>query len=164
PLEALIIPDVGREERSVNRVLTYAKSETPQGRQRSSMTVAICDSPGYMPPKKRAAGFSPPPSCVRPKALLALWLAFLVCRRQRRRPDIDRTGLRRRGVGHRRGEPISRHRNGGADHAARHVVLRAEVAGVLHRVGEIRLFSGNQVAQIRLHRREIRLLLRVRVL
>src|SRR5213078_4264869 len=37
----------------------------------------------------------------------------------------------------------------------------AQVGGVLHRVGEIRLFGGHEVPEIRLHRSQIRLLLRV---
>src|SRR6266536_1908710 len=129
-------------------------------------------SQGRRPQTRRAAGgsqkkerrVSPPPWCFRPKALDALRLALFVGRGQRCRTHVDRAGLGRCGVRHGRRETVSRHRDGGANHAAGRGVLRAEVARVLHRVGEIRLFGGNQVAQIRLHRRQIRLLLRVREL
>src|SRR6266702_786856 len=129
-------------------------------------------SQGRRPQTRRAARWSPkkerrvspPPWCFRPKALDALRLALFVGRGQRRRTHVNRAGLGRCGVRHGRRETVSRHRDGGANHAARHVVRRTEVAGVLHRVGEIRLFGRNQVAQIRLHRSQIRLFLRVREL
>src|SRR6266699_6555928 len=114
--------------------------------------------------KKRAAGSPPPPSCVRPEALRALRLALFVSRGQLGRTHVHRARLGGRGVRHGRGETISRHGDRGADDAARRVVVGAEVARVLDRVGEIRLFGGDQVTQIRLHRSQIRLLLRVREL
>src|SRR6267154_4169517 len=114
--------------------------------------------------KKKERRVSPPPRCFRPKALDALRLALFVGRGKRRRTHVNRAGLRRGRVRHGRRETVSRHRDGGANHATGRGVRRAEVAGVLHRVGEIRLFGGNEVAQVRLHRREIRLLLRVREL
>src|SRR6266704_2363105 len=129
-------------------------------------------SQGRRPQTRRAARWSqkkerrvsPPPWCFRPKALDALRLALFVGRGQRRRTHVNRAGLGRCGVRHGRRETVSRHRDGGANHATGRGVRRAEVARVLHRVGEIRLFGRDQVAQIGLHRREIRLFLRVREL
>src|SRR2546430_13949746 len=62
--------------------------------------------------KKKNGGDCSPPSldAFRPEALLALRLAFLVGRRQRRRPDVDVALLRGRGVRHLRSPTISRQR------------------------------------------------------
>src|SRR6059036_2577863 len=102
---------------------------------------AICTFTQILAGKKKNGGDrSPPSSCVRPEALRALRLALFVSRGQRRRPDVDSAGLGGRGVRYTSSEAVSRHGDRGADNAARRVVRRPEVARVLDRVGEIRLF------------------------
>src|SRR6266513_5838197 len=114
--------------------------------------------------KKRAAGKprrSDRPGACAPKRLRALRLAFLVGRRQRGRTNVDRAGLRGRGVADPRRPTIGRLGDGRAHDTTGGVEVGAQVRGVLHRVGEIRLFGGHEVPEIRLHRSQIRLLLRV---
>src|SRR5712692_6833064 len=104
---------------------------------------------------------------VKPCRLLALRLAFLVRWCRRRRPDVDRAGLGRVDVldvgvpAVRRG----RNRRRGVTSRLDEVnPARAVCRRVLHRVREIRLFSGHQVPKVGLHRSDIRLLLGVREL
>src|SRR5258706_303548 len=111
--------------------------------------------------KKRRGISSPPPCSIRPEALLALWLAFLVGRRQWSRPDVDVALLRGRSVCNVGRPPITRQRDGRTNHTGGRVVCGAKVGGVLYRVSKKRLFGRHEVPQIRLHRCEIRLLLRV---
>src|SRR3989442_1290259 len=103
--------------------------------------------------------FRPSVATLRP--LDALRLAFLVGRRKRRRPDVNGAGLGRGGVLHPRCPAVGRRSDGRAHDTTRGGERGAQVGGVLHRVGEIRLFGGHEVPEIRLHRSQIRLLLRV---
>src|SRR5207249_3911475 len=103
--------------------------------------------------------FRPSVATLRP--LDALRLAFLVGRRKRRRPDVNRAGLGRGGVLHPRRPAVGGRGDGRAHDTTRGGERGAQVGGVLHRVGEIRLFGGHEVPEIRLHRSQIRLLLRV---
>src|SRR2546427_5104130 len=103
--------------------------------------------------------FRPSVATLRP--LDALRLAFLVGRRKRRRPDVNGAGLGRGGVLHPRCPAVGRRGDGRAHDTTRGGERGAQVGGVLHRVGEIRLFGGHEVPEIRLHRSQIRLLLRV---
>src|SRR2546422_1032695 len=95
---------------------------------------------------------------------LALRLAFLVRRRQRGRPDVDRASLRCVDVGDVRRPTVSR-LGDGRQRVARRLgeddPTHADRRRILHGVGEIGLFSGHQVTKVGLHRGEIRLLLRV---
>src|SRR5437762_1698027 len=96
--------------------------------------VAFRDGKGYCnmhfalldTPQKKSGGVSPAALIFRPEPLDALRLALFVGRSKRRRPDVHSARLGGRGMRHRRGETVSRHRNGGADNAARHVIRRAE--------------------------------------
>src|SRR6266542_1142003 len=104
-------------------------------------------------------------------SLLTLRLAFLVGRGLRRVTDVDRARLGRVEAGDVDRPTVARNGGRPKDVARRRAERRgtgsrrtARRAGVLERVGEVRLFRRDEVAKVGLHRSDVRLLLRVREL
>src|SRR2546428_6079555 len=111
----------------------------------------------------------PPRSTLFPYPTLfrSLRLAFLVRRLNRRGPDVDRAGLRGVDVLDVRRPAVSGRgdRRRGVTRRLHEVNPARAVRGrVLHRIREIRLFSGHQVPKVGLHRSDVCLLLGVREL
>src|SRR5438270_834834 len=112
--------------------------------------------PGIRSLRLSTCGFS--------SSLLTLRLAFFAGRCQGRRPNVDRAGLGRVDVLD-VGRPAVRGRGDRWRGVARRLgegdTTRTDRRRVLDGVGEVRLFRRHQVAQVGLHRGEIRLFLRV---
>src|SRR5437879_11888692 len=78
-----------------------------------------------------------------------------------RSPDVNGAGLGRGGMADPRRPAVGGRGDGRAHDTTRGVEVGAQTGSVLHRVGEIRLFGGHEVPEIRLHRSQIRLLVPV---
>src|SRR5262245_346324 len=94
---------------------------------------------------ERSPPFSHLPVSLQVSVLLALRLALFVGRGKWCGPDENRAGLGCRCVRHRSRPAVGRQGDRRANHAAGRRVRRTQVARVLHRVGEIRLFSCHEI-------------------
>src|SRR5258706_14957784 len=138
-------PSIGVKSRAFCKV-----SRADAGLGADRVNVGQSPHSDSVPPKKEAAGFPPPPHSIRPKALLALRLAFLVGRRQCGRPDVDIALLRGRSVCN-----VGRPAFFFNDTATTEIYTLSlhdalPISRVLHRVSKIRLFGRHEVSQVRL--------------